>query len=446
MDVSPRCSPSVVRRRRIFSPAFEDVDPQSAFGSGDVKYHRGATGNYKTKSGKTIEVRLASNPSHLEAVNPVVAGRVRAWQERLHDTEKSKVLAILIHGDAALAGQGLSAECLNLSGVDGFDIGGVIHIVANNLVGFTASPYQTQSSRYCTDVAKRLPIPIWHVNAEAPDDTYRVGQMAMEYRSTFKTDVVIDLIGYRRFGHNEGDDPTFTLPLIYQKIEKHPYLYQKYGEEIGLKAEEIKAAEDKVISQLTEDRDRAQTMTKKPSFFSLPDYWNEFVGGEYHPSYEVETKVPAERIKEITIGLTTTPQDFTVHPKMQKLLEQRREMGLGQKLVDFGFAENLAFGSLVTQNIPVRLSGQDCRRATFSHRQSVLVDYKNGTDFYPLNHLQTSQARYDVYDSVLSEAAVVGFEYGYSRDFPEALVCWEGQFGDFRKRCTNYHRSVSKCW
>ncbi|MCC6954424.1 MAG: 2-oxoglutarate dehydrogenase E1 component [Deltaproteobacteria bacterium] len=416
--------------QNIFS-CFEDVDPESAFGAGDVKYHRGATGTYTTHSGKTIRVHLASNPSHLEAVNPVVMGRVKARQERLGDKEGKKVVAILVHGDSAFAGQGPVAEALNLAEVDGFHIGGTVHIIANNLVGFTATPKAYSSTRYATDIAKRLTIPIFHVNGESLANVARCGKIASRYRTAFKSDVVIDLIGYRRFGHNEGDDPTFTLPLLYEKIEKHPYLYQLYAKEIGYAEKDLKKLEDDFFEKLTGEREKAQAMTKKASFFQLPDYWNGFVGGDYDPSFEVPTAISAELLKELSTALTSYPKGFNVHPKLAKFIEGRKEMAEGKKPVDWGMAEGLAFASLLVEGKPVRVSGQDCRRGTFSHRQSVLVDSKTGDEYYPLNNLGKKQARYSVYDSILSEAAVMGFEYGFTRDYPEALVCWEAQFGDF---------------
>jgi len=416
--------------KNIFA-CFEDVDPHSAFGAGDVKYHRGATGTYKSKSGKSVRVHLASNPSHLEAINPVVMGRTRARQERVGEGSQKKIVSILIHGDAAFAGQGTTAECLNLSGVKGFSIGGTIHINANNLIGFTAPFDACNSSLFSTDIAKRLPAPIIHVNAEAVESVWQVGELAASYRQQFQTDVFVDLIGYRRFGHNEGDDPTFTSPVLYSKIEKLAPAYVNYAKAQGVTEADLKSLEQQITDTLTGERDAAQQMKTQPQFFKLPDYWDGFVGGEYSPALEVDTGVETATLNMIAEKLTHPPQTFTVHPKLQKLLEQRYEMGTGKRGIDWGMAEQLAMGSLLLEGHPVRITGQDARRATFNQRHAVYHDYKTGEEFYPLANLSASQGRFQTYDSILSEAAVMGYEYGYSRDYPEALTCWEAQFGDF---------------
>ena len=410
---------------------FEDVDPKSVLGSGDVKYHKGATGIYKTTSGKELQVRLASNPSHLEAINPVLMGRARARQERLEDTAHKKVLAILIHGDAAFAGQGITAEALNLADMRGFKIGGTVHIIANNLIGFTAEPKSLHSSRYATDIAKRLPVPIFHVDAESLTDVARVGQIATRYRGVFQSDVVIDLIGHRRHGHSEVDDPTITSPLLYQQIHDHPPLFIGYGKKLGLDAEELKKLEEQTIDGFKAEQEQGQAITKQPSFFSLPDYWVGYVGGAYSKDYDVLTGVQHARLVEIAKVISSTPAEFTTHTKLKKLIEQRLEMAEGKRAVDWGTAEALAFGSLLWDGIPVRLTGQDSRRGTFNHRHAALYDTKTGAEYLPLRNLHPNQARFAVYDSILSEAAVLGFEYGYARDYPEALVLWEAQFGDF---------------
>jgi 2-oxoglutarate dehydrogenase E1 component len=412
--------------------AFEDVDPKSSLGRGDVKYHIGATGVYNTRTKKQLKIHLASNPSHLEAVDPVIMGRARARQVRLGNTDGSKVLPLLMHGDAAFAGQGIAAESLNFAELPGFFVGGTVHIIINNLIGFTATPEVLHSSRYCTDIAKRLAIPIFHVNADCPEEVYRVGKIAMEYRAKFKSDVVIDLVGYRRYGHNEGDDPTTTSPSTYDKIKGHPLLYQLYAAASGVSEQEVTAMEQAVITGLKEEHEKGRAMTKRPSFYKLPDYWNQFVGGPYSRSYEVQTSVPQSNIDAVTATVTSYPADFNIHPKVKNLLEQRKLMGKGEKLIDWGMAEALAFGTLVMDGVPVRLTGQDSRRGTFSHRHSVLVDYKDESrEHCPLQSLGAGKAKFEVLDSMLSEAAAVGFEYGYTRDFPEALVMWEAQFGDF---------------
>jgi 2-oxoglutarate dehydrogenase E1 component len=408
---------------------FEDVDPKSALGSDDVKYHKPGVGVYKTFSGKEIIVDLSPNPSHLEAINPVVMGRARARQERIKD--KSKVLAVLIHGDAAFAGQGITAEALNYAEIRGFRIGGTIHIITNNQIGFTAVPEVLHSTRFSSDAAKRLHVPIFHVNAEAPDAAMQVAKMATDYRTTFSSDVVIDLFGYRRYGHNEADDPTVTSPTLYKQIGNIPLLYQSYAKEIGVNESEVKELQKNIESALDVQLEKGRAMTKKPSHIAPPDYWNPYSGGLYQREFEVETKVSAETLEHVGKAMSSTPPNFTVHPKLIKLLEQRLQMSKGERPIDWGGAEALAFGTLLSEGVPVRITGQDVCRGTFSHRHAVLYDHSNGEAFLPLRKISPTQARFDVYDSILSEAAAVGFEYGFTRDYPEALVCWEAQFGDF---------------
>jgi 2-oxoglutarate dehydrogenase E1 component len=411
----------------IFSK-FEDVDPRSILGGGDVKYHVGATGEYLTRGGKSVDLHLVSNPSHLEAVDPVAAGRARAKQFRLGEGGEDKLIPIVIHGDAAFAGQGVLSETMNLAGVDGFSIGGTIHIVVNNLIGFTAGPDEVSSSRFATDVAKRLPVPIFHVNAEDPDAVLRIAALAAEYRFTFHDDVVIDLVGYRRHGHSEVDDPTITQPIRYAKIKDHPPLYQIYSKQVGA---DISARTKELQAELVEAQKQATAMKKMPTLSHLPEYWSPYHGGAYKADYEVETGLTAGEIGKISEGLTSYPADFHIHAKIKKLLEQRLEMGQGKRPFDYGMAEAVALGSLLKQGTPIRLSGQDSQRGTFNQRHSVLVDIENEQHYIPLNHLDGGKARIEVYNSILSEAGVLGFEYGFSRDYPEALVMWEAQFGDF---------------
>jgi 2-oxoglutarate dehydrogenase E1 component len=407
---------------------FEDVDPRSVLGGGDVKYHIGATGDYLTPNGKKVRIHLASNPSHLEAVNPVAAGRVRAKQQRIGKGSAKKVVPLILHGDTAFAGQGIVAETLNLEHLPGFDIGGTVHVIANNLIGFTASPREAYSSRYSSDIAKRLPMPIIHVNAEDPDAVVRVGRIAVEYRNRFGSDVLVDLVGYRRHGHSEVDDPTITQPIVYRKIKDMPLISESYAGKIGAQTKPIA---DAAQAEWDEAQKQGRAMQKKPSMRDLPAYWNEFKGGPYNPSYEVDTGLSAEELLKITEGMTRYPDGFNIHPKVQKLLEQRREMGEGKKPLDYGMAESLAFGSLVKAGVPVRMSGQDSKRGTFNSRHAALIDTENESEYMPLAHLTPDQAWIEIYNSELSEAAVMGFEYGFARDFPEALVMWEAQFGDF---------------
>ena len=407
---------------------FEDVDPRSVLGGGDVKYHIGATGIFTGANEKQVRIHLVSNPSHLEAVDPVVLGRARAKQTRLGRDGRSKILPILMHGDAAFAGQGITAETLNLAALRGFSVGGTVHVIVNNLIGFTTNPSEAYSGRFSSDLAKRLPIPIFHVNGEDADAVVRAGRMALQYRYDFGTDVVVDLIGFRRHGHSEVDDPTITQPILYRKIKDHPMLYRIYAHNTGLDAHPYV---EKFQAELDAAEKAGKSMVKKPTMRQLPSYWAPYHGGPYSPADEVDTGLTADRLHEITDGLVKYPEDFHIHPKVQRLLEQRREMGYGNKPVDFGMAEALAFGSLALEGVPLRLSGQDARRGTFNQRHSVLIDIVDEKEYVPLCHLGASQARVEIYNSELAEAAVMGFEYGYARDYPETLVAWEAQFGDF---------------
>jgi 2-oxoglutarate dehydrogenase E1 component len=407
---------------------FEDVDPRSVLGGGDVKYHMGATGDFYAANGRKIEMHLVSNPSHLEAVDPVVIGRTRAKQMRRGEDGRRQVVAITMHGDAAFAGQGVWAETLNMAELPGYDVGGSIHIVVNNLIGFTTNPRDTSSSRFASDIAKRLPVPIFHVNAEDFEAVVRVGRMALDYRQAFGTPVVIDLVGYRRHGHSEVDDPTITQPLRYRKIEAHPRTWQIYSERIGANPEPIV---QKVRADLEVAQKHAVELEKNPPMRRLPAYWNSFRGGRYDASLEVNTSVPQADLNALGEALTSYPSTFHIHPKVQKLLEQRREMAFGKRPVDYGMAEALAFGSLLKQGVPVRLTGQDSRRGTFNQRHAALIDIENEEQYVPLEHIPGSSAWFEIYNSPLSEASVLGFEYGFSRDYPEALVLWEAQFGDF---------------
>src|SRR3984893_4808172 len=407
---------------------FEDVDPRSVLGAGDVKYHVGATGVFKNTTGKQIGIHLVSNPSHLDAVDPVAMGRARAKQTRLGPDNRNTVVPIVMHGDAAFAGQGIWAETLNLADLKAYTVGGTIHIIVNNLIGFTTRPAQAQSSRFASDIAKRQSVPVFHVNAEDPDAVVRVGRMAAEYRSKFGTDVVVDLIGYRRHGHSEVDDPTITQPLLYEKIKSHPQLWKLYAEKTGIAAARLA---EQIRADYEQEQTQAQQLKKTPHLRKLPDYWSPYRRGRYDASLEVDTGVPLETLAEITDALCRTPPGFHVHPKIVKLLEQRAEMGHGKRAVDYGFAEALAFGSLLLQGNPVRLTGQDTQRGTFNQRHAVLVDTESEEEYLSLAHLSPGGPFCEIANSPLSEAACVGFEYGFSRDYPEGLVAWETQFGDF---------------
>jgi 2-oxoglutarate dehydrogenase E1 component len=375
-----------------------------------------------------VRIHLVSNPSHLEAVAPVALGRARAKQARLGETKPAGVLPMVVHGDAAFAGQGIWAETLDFADLEGFSVGGAVHVIANNLIGFTTSSKELHSSRFASDLAKRLPVPIFHVNADNPEEVIRVGRLAAEYRYAFSSHVVVDLIGFRRHGHSEVDDPSITQPVLYRKITNHPPLWKAYAKTIG--ADPGPMAE-KIRGELEAAQKQAQTIEKRPELYELPDYWSPYVGGRYKAAYEVDTGVPDEELRELVERLTRFPEGFAIHPKVKRLLEQRAEMGRGKRAVDFGMAEALAFGTLLRQGIPVRLSGQDSRRGTFNQRHAVLFDVETEAEYIPLAHVRPNQARFEVYNSILSEAAVLGFEYGYSRDYPDALVLWEAQFGDF---------------
>ena len=416
---------------------FEDVNPRSVLGAGDVKYHIGATGTYVTSSGKEIGMHLVSNPSHLEAVDPVAVGRSRAKQtryglrgaylDRSRETS-NKVIPIVMHGDAAFAGQGIWAETLNFADLRGYTVGGTIHIIVNNLIGFTTPPHQEHSARFASDIAKRQSVPIFHVNGEDPDAVVRTGRMAAEYRAKFGSDVVVDIIGYRRHGHSEVDDPTITQPKLYERIRDHPPLWKIYAEATRIDATAIAEA---VRKEYDEEQAKARGLKKIPQLRKLPEYWAPYFHGRYKPEYEVDTGLTRQKLAEITDGLVRVPDGFHVHPKIVKLLEQRAEMGHGKRAVDYGFAEALAFGSLLREGTPVRLTGQDSQRGTFNQRHAVLIDTQTEREYLPLCHLSPNQAFCEIYNSSLSEAGCLGFEYGFSRDYPEALVLWEAQFGDF---------------
>jgi 2-oxoglutarate dehydrogenase E1 component len=407
---------------------FEDVDPRSVLGGGDVKYHKGATGQYRTRNGKIIRMHLVSNPSHLEAVDPVALGRTRAKQTHAGENGEREVMPIVMHGDAAFAGQGILAETLNYAGLKGFNVGGCIHVIVNNLIGFTTTSRELHTSRFSADLAKRQPVPIFHVNTEDPEAVLRVARLATEYRFQFGGDAVIDLIGYRRHGHSEVDDPTITQPLLYKKINSHPPLFELYAKKHKIDTSEMEAS---YRAHIDEAYDKAAKMEKAPTLRRLPAYWEKYVGGRYNPAYEVPTAVAETTLQQLTEKLTTYPEGFAIHPKLKKLLEQRQKMGTGKMPLDYGMAEALAFASLLTSGVPVRLSGQDSRRGTFNHRHSVLIDTENEQEYVPLSHLSPNQAWFAAYNSILSEAAVLGFEYGFSRDYPDGLVLWEAQFGDF---------------
>ncbi len=406
--------------------AFEgELDPESREGTGDVKYHLGAKGTFTSPAGGRVKVTLASNPSHLEAVNPVVEGMARAIQDSLGDGERRRVLPVLLHGDAAFAGQGVVAETLNMSALAGYRTGGTVHIVINNGIGFTTAPVDARSSVYATDVAKMVQAPIFHVNGDDPEACLRVMDLAFEFRHTFGKDVVVDLICYRVHGHNEADEPAYTQPLMYERIAAKRSVRKLYTERLinrgDLTLEEAERALADYKARLEE------------AFAETRDLGGATVAPPVAEAVETERPVPAVdrfTLEEVLAGMTAVPAGFTMHPKLARAFAGRARM-LAEDAVDWGTGELLAFGSLLLEGVPVRLSGQDSRRGTFSQRHAVLVDFKTGASYTPLRHLSPSQAPFLIYDSLLSEYAVCGFEYGYSVSRPEALVLWEAQFGDF---------------
>ncbi len=416
----------------IFSE-FEDItDPNSIEGSGDVKYHLGATGKYKTRTGKEVTVSVASNPSHLEWVNPVVEGIVRAKQKRAHDKEHKKIMPLLIHGDAAFAGQGIVAETLNLSQLKGYRTGGTVHIIINNQIGFTTTPEDARSSTYATDVAKMIQSPIFHVNGDDPEASLWAAKLAFEYRQKFNKDVVIDLFGYRRHGHNEGDEPGFTQPLLYEKIKNHPSVREIYANH--LVKNNILTSDE--IDEMTAETDRrlsnAFDKIKKKNVEFNTEAPLAVSAEKMNAVKPVEdTAISENELHTIVEKITTLPKDFAIHPKLKKFLEKRKQLAQNSGDADWAFAESLAFASLLIEGTPVRLSGQDSVRGTFSQRHLALTDINTGEEYITLNHISPEQAKIEALDSLLSEAAVLGFEYGYSTADPLALVMWEAQFGDF---------------
>jgi 2-oxoglutarate dehydrogenase E1 component len=361
-------------------------------------------------------------------VYPVVLGRARARQVRLDDRDCTRVVPVVLHGDGAFAGQGIVAETLNMADLRGFAVGGTIHVVVNNLIGFTTDPAELHSTRSATDVARRLPIPILHVNGENLAAIVRAGRLAAEYRYAFKSDVVVDLIGYRRYGHSEVDDPTVTHPALYARIKDHPPLSQLYAGQLGVDVQPLVQAERVRLQTI---HDSVAGRTERPALSQSAEYWNRYRGGCYLPEYDIETGLSEDRLRAAGERLARVPSAFHPHPKIARLLQQRSEMAAGRRPIDYGMAEALAFATLLDQGVSVRLSGQDSIRGTFSHRHAVLVDVTDERRYSPIDQAAAGGARFEVYNSPLSEAAVVGFEYGYSRDYPETLVLWEAQFGDF---------------
>ncbi len=420
--------------REIFRE-FADADPELYVGRGDVKYHLGYSGDWKTASGQNVHLSLCFNPSHLEFVNPVAQGRTRAKQDRVGDLERQRGLALLIHGDAAFAGEGIIQEALNLSQLAGYSTGGTLHIIINNQIGFTTSPEEGRSSTYATDVAKMLQGPIFHVNGEDPEAVAQVVQLAMDFRMTFKRDVFIDMYAYRRLGHNEGDEPSFTQPVLYSAIKKHKPVREGYLEHLlklnGISREEA----DKIAVQRHEQLEKELSAAHSPDYNPPGDgfrgIWSGYTGGLESEIKEVQTGVKKDRLIMLLEKQTQLPADFHPHPKIERFIETRKAMAQGKHPLDWSAAEALALASIATEGRTVRLSGQDSGRGTFSQRHAIFYDYKDGHTYVPLQHLVPNQAPVHIYNSPLSEAGVLGFDYGYSLDCPGGLILWEAQYGDF---------------
>jgi 2-oxoglutarate dehydrogenase E1 component len=404
---------------QVFGEFEGNVDPETIQGSGDVKYHLGASGIQRTSSGREIKVSLSPNPSHLEAADPVVEGIVRAKQTRMRDARREKVLPVLVHGDAAFIGQGVVAETLNLSLLKGYTTGGTIHLVINNQLGFTSTPDESRSSTYCTDVARTVQAPILHVNGDDPEACARATQIALEFRQRFKKDAVIDMVCYRRYGHNEGDDPSYTQPLMYRKIKDHPPVGTVYADQLLTDGAVTRESVDRIRRQIQDAlnaaHEEAQARGEKWELQEVTGYEDEEL-----PLVCARTAIDEATVERVLDGITTFPADFHLHPKLKGFLEKRKDILKGGP-ADWATGEALAFGSLVLEGVPV----------TFSQRHLEYFDYENGHVHTPMMHLAPDQAAFEVYDSSLSEYGVMGFEYGYSLGDPLTLTIWEAQFGDF---------------
>ncbi|MFO0616641.1 MAG: 2-oxoglutarate dehydrogenase E1 component [Polyangiaceae bacterium] len=427
--------------REIFA-AFEDTDPQAHLGGGDVKYHLGYSTDRLTElsfggagAGNRVHLTLTFNPSHLEFVNPVVEGRVRAKQDRRGDDEGSRVMPLLIHGDAAFIGQGVVAETLNLVNLAGYKTGGTIHLIVNNQIGFTTDPSESRSTRYASDITRMLKVPVFHVNGEDPEAVAQVALLAIDYRQRFKQDVVIDMYCYRKYGHNEGDEPRYTQPRMYQKIDQKPTVRKIYVEELvklgHLTVEEADAMVQRRRDALSSAFTEVKTNGFTPGKYSMGGVWKPYKGGPDTATPKADTAVSRDKLITLSEKLLAFPEGFKPHPKVLPTLKQRHEKLVSGEPFDWGTAEALAFATLLDEGAPVRLSGQDVRRGTFSHRHCVLFDAETGKPFAPLSAVCQGEARFEAHNSPLSEAGVLGFEFGYSLDYPDGLVIWEAQFGDF---------------
>ncbi|MED5371630.1 MAG: 2-oxoglutarate dehydrogenase E1 component [Myxococcota bacterium] len=419
---------------------FQGKDDKGGFeGSGDVKYHLGYSTDRTLSGGKSIHLNMAFNPSHLEIVNPVVVGRVRAKQDRHRydngdDPQAVKLcMGLLLHGDAAFAGQGVVAETLNLSDLSGYRTGGTVHVVVNNQIGFTTSPKDARSTPYATDVARMLGVPIFHVNGEDPEAVAAVTKIAVEWRQRYHRDVVIDMLCFRKYGHNEGDEPSFTQPLEYKDIKAHATARQAYARKLVATGKMTQARADEIHNLAKERMNDESTEGAQDSYTGnvnskMGQLWKEY---KQPDAPEPDTGYPLEQLRELLVKANTLPDDFNAHRKVQRLLSERMKVIDGERPMNWDIGEQAAYATLCAEGIRVRLSGQDSGRGTFSHRHANITDVKTGESYFPLDHVKAGQARFQVMDSLLSEAAVLGFEFGYSLDYPDALVLWEAQFGDF---------------
>ena len=417
--------------RQIFRE-FADKDAKVATAGGDVKYHLGYSTDWQTAAGRKIHLSLCFNPSHLEFVNPVAIGRTRAKQDRVGDHERRRGMALLIHGDAAFAGQGVIQEILNFSQLRPYTVGGTLHVIVNNQIGFTTGPEEGRSTPYASDVAKMLQIPIFHVNGEDPEAVAQAVRLAMDFRAEFRRDVVIDMYGYRRLGHNETDEPSFTQPLLYEAIRKRKSVREGYLERL-LKLGGLSRQEADEISRARQEqleKELSASETQAPQLDEPRGIWAGYFGGP-EPKDKIQTAVEKDKLKRLLEKQTVLPEKFQPHPKIKKFIEARLQVAREEAPLDWTNAEALAFATLAIEGTRIRLTGQDTARGTFTQRHAVFHDYKNGAPFMPLAHLDPKQAGVEIYNSPLSEIGVLGFEYGYSLDYPDALVMWEAQFGDF---------------
>ena len=415
---------------------FEDIDPHLYLGGGDVKYHMGYSGDWRTRGGKNIHLSLCFNPSHLEYVGPVALGRLRAKQDRSGSQTRGDIgMCLLIHGDAAFAGEGVVQETLNLSQLDGYSTGGTLHVIVNNQIGFTTGPEDSRSMRYCTDIAKMLQVPIFHVNGEDPEAVAQVVGLAMEFRKKFKRDVVIDMYCYRRRGHNEGDEPSYTQPQMYSQIDQRKTVREAYLDRLkklgGVSDDDAQRIATRRTELLEKELTAARAEKNAPKVEGPKGLWKGYTGGFEKDADDPDTGVDAEQLRELLRKQTQFPEHFHLHPKLKRLLRLKGEMVDGKRPLDWAAGEALAFASLAVQGSRIRITGQDSQRGTFSHRHAVLHDVQNGDVYTPLKHLADDQAPVDIINSPLSEAGVLGFDYGYSLECPCGLTIWEAQFGDF---------------